>query len=328
VSNKPNVDFLVIGAQKCATSWIYYCLRDHPEIHVPSAKREDVYLGGELHRERGTDWYFDHIGDSNAGDVVGDVSVDYLFDRRSPAAVREHIPDVKLIVSLREPVARAISAYYWNLRRGNIHEMDLGKGMQRSLESAKAVKSPGFSYDPENYHANVLARGVYDVQVKRYLDAFGADQVLILPFDRIKTEGDEMIKYIYRYLEVDSSFRPGRLSRNRRPKQNSYRPSLLRFERDTPNTAFYGRIANLAHQFVCRLGLNRSRPRLPEEVEDKLRRFYRPHVQNLFSLVQDLPRSQDLWREVSWERSGVTGEEDDDNTSVSGVGPTDSEVSK
>jgi hypothetical protein len=206
--------------------------------------------------------------------------------------------------------------------------MDLGVGMRRVLASADTAERPDLPYEPTNYYLNVLARGVYDLQLNRYLEYFAPDQLLVLPFDRIKTESAEVLKRIYRFVGADPSFRPGRLSRSRRPKQNSYRPSLLRFERDTPNTAFFGRIANLAHQFVCRLGLNRSRPRLPEKVEDKLRRFYRPHVQNLFSLMRELPRSQDLWREVSWERSGVTGEEDDDNTSVSGVGPTDSEVSR
>jgi len=34
--NKP--DFLVIGAQKSATSWLYFCLQNHPDIYLPSKK--------------------------------------------------------------------------------------------------------------------------------------------------------------------------------------------------------------------------------------------------------------------------------------------------
>jgi len=299
------VGFFCIGAQKCATSWLYYCLKDHPEIRVPPVKREDIYLGGELVQTHGTEWYLDQLKPLKSGQVSGDVSVDYLFNPRSPAAIAEHAPDAKLILSVREPISRALSAYYWNLRRGNVQEMDLGGGMRRVLATAETAERPCLSYDPKTYYVNILARGLYDIQLGRYLEHFPRDQLLVIPFEKIKTDGSKVLECIYRFLEVDSSFRPGRLNRKRRPKQNSYRSFLLRFERDTPNTAFYGRIANLAHQFVCRLGFQRDQPTLPQDVESELCRFYRPHMQNLFELLRDLPHARELWSDVSWERMGI-----------------------
>jgi len=305
--NDRSLDFLVIGAQKCATSWLYYCLRDHPEIHLPSRKQEDIYLGGDLHRKYGTEWYFRHVGEPDEGQRAGDVSVDYLFDPRSPEAVYEVIPDTKIIAILRHPIARAVSSYYWNLRRGNIEEMDLGNGMRRVLQTRQEAERPDLQYDPTNYYVNILARGLYNVHIRRYLQHFSPDQFLLLPFDLIKQQGAEILERVYKFVGVDPSFRPSRLNQNRRPTQNSYRSLLLRFERDSPNTPFFGRIANLAHQVLYQLGLHRERPSLPEDVEKDLRAFYRGHVCRLFNLIQKMPASQDSWTDVSWFRNDLVG---------------------
>ena len=78
------LDFLVIGAQKCATSWLYYCLKDHPELYLPAKKREIQYLGGRLFHEKGVDWYFSLFQGAHRNQKIGDVSVEYIFDQQSP----------------------------------------------------------------------------------------------------------------------------------------------------------------------------------------------------------------------------------------------------
>jgi hypothetical protein len=304
--NLIDMDFLVVGAQKCATSWLYYCLRDHPEVYLPEDKQEDVYLGGDLHREHGTDWYFQQVGGD--GHQIGDVSVDYLFDPQSPQAVHEAIPGTKIIASLRHPIDRAISSYYWNLRRGNVREMNLGDGMRRVLQKRHEAERPDLPYNPSNYYVNILARGLYDIQVRRYLEYFASDQLLLLPYNQIRQQGPKILDRIYEFVGVDSSFRPSMLNQTRRPKQNSYRSSLLQFERDTPNTPFWGRISNLAHQMICQLGLHREQPALPDDVETKLRNFFRSHIRDLFDLVQEIPASKDLWTDVSWLQEDSTEE--------------------
>jgi len=302
------VDFLIVGAQKCATSWLYYCLRNHPEIHLPSNKREDIYLGGDLHRKHGTDWYFRHVGEPKDGQGVGDVSVDYLFDPRSPETVYEITPDTKIIAALRHPIDRAVSSYYWHLRQGNVREMNLGSGMRRILETRQKAERPDLPYDPADYYVNILARGLYDIHIRRYLKYFSPSQFFLLPYSQIKQRGPDILECIYEFIGVDPSFRPSRLNQGRRPKQNSYWSFLLRFERDAPNTPFFGRIANLAHQMVYRLGLHRERPSLPDDVRSELWNFYHSHMQALIELVQEIPASRNLWANVSWLQDDTSEE--------------------
>lgn len=76
------LDFAVIGAQKCATSWMFYCLTEHPELVLPDKKQEVSYIGGEAFRGNGgADWFFDRYSVSVSARLRGDVSVDYLYDR-------------------------------------------------------------------------------------------------------------------------------------------------------------------------------------------------------------------------------------------------------
>lgn len=294
------MDFLLVGAQKSATSWLYYCLRDHPEIHLPSKKRENVYLGGDLHRKHGTDWYFQHVGEPSAGQRVGDVSVDYLFDPRASEAVEEIVPDARIIAMLRDPVERAISAYYWHLRRGNVSNLDLGVGLKRCLEAAKAEDSEKTTYKPEAYAKNVVLRGVYDVQLSRYIGAFGPGKLFVIPLGKIETAAISVLESVYGFLDVDSTYRPSNFHKKRRPKQNSYLPLLLRLERNAPDWHLVNNVINVANQIACYIGLDRGRPSLSDDVRVLLRDFYWDSAQRTFEIVRRVPCSRHLWKGVSW----------------------------
>ena len=285
------LDFLVIGAQKCATSWLYYCLRDHPEVHLPTVKREVIYLGGYLHQEHGTDWYLRHVGESNTGQRVGDVSTDYLFDPRSPAAVEDELGDLKVIASLRSPLDRAVSSYFWNMRKTNVCELDPSEGLRRATKEWK-LKHPKTTYDPEEYYFNIIARGMYAEQLERYVNQFSPESVYLLYYKDIRERPLDTLQRLYRALGVDPSVRPSSLTR--RPKQNSYLRPLLRLEQATPNTAFWGKATDIAHQVACSIGLGREKPSLTDEVEDQLRSLYNPSDDRLKDLVRCLPRSNVL----------------------------------
>jgi len=253
-----------------------------------------------VHRRNRTKFYLRRLRESGNDRQVGDVSVDYLFDPRCPTAIAKNFPKVKLIASLRNPTERAISAYYWNLRKGNIQETDLKEGIRQVLTMAETAEQPDLTYEPSRYYVNILARGLYDVQISRYLNHFSREQLLVLPFEKISTDRSQILDRVYEFIGVNSSFRPSALNYRRRPKQNSYRRLLLELEYRLPNTPFYGRIANAAHQLVCQFGLHRDRPSLPEDTSDELCFFYRPHIRYLRQLLRDIPSSRDLWEDISW----------------------------
>jgi hypothetical protein len=288
------MDFLVVGAQKCSTSWLYNCLRDHPEMHLPPKKLEKVYLGGNLHNENDDSWYRDFVGGQGTGLIKGDVSVDYLIDPRSPEVVRETVGPVKIIASLRDPVDRAVSAYFWNLRQGHVQALDPSEGLYRAVKVWKE-RSPVTSYESENYHYNLVARGMYGEQLQRYLDVFGRELVYIVYYEDILKRPVDTLQSLYSALHVASDFEPSSLFR--RPKQNSYLRPLLRVERATPNSALLGKVTDLANRILCHLGLGNEKPSLSPKVKNALQSLYEPSNERLKELVQELPRSNVVARE-------------------------------
>lgn len=294
------MDFFLVGAQKSATSWLYYCLRDHPAIHIPSEKRENIYLGGDRHWKHGTDWYFQHVGEPIDGQRVGDVSVDYLFDPRSAETVEEIAPDARIVAVLRDPVERAISAYYWHLRRGNVSNLDLSAGLKSCQEAAIAGDSERFTYKSEAYAKNIILRGVYDVQLLRYIEAFGPGRLFVVPMEKIKTTAISVLELVYGFLDVDPTYTPSKLHRKRRPKQNSYLPFLLRCERNAPDWYVINKVLDVANQAACHFGLDRGRPALSEDVHLSLRDYYHDSVERTFEIVRRVPSSRKLWEGVSW----------------------------
>jgi len=219
------------------------------------------------------------------------VSVDYLFDPRSPAAVEDELGDLKVIASMRSPLDRAVSSYFWNLRRGHVREHNLNEGLLRAAKEWKS-KQPKSTYDPENYYFNIIARGMYAGQLERYLDQFGPESLYLLYYEDIRERPLDTLQRLYRALGVDPSFRPSSLTR--RPKRNSYLRPLLRLEHATPNTAFWGKATDIAHQVACSIGLGQEKPSLTDEVEDQLRSLYKPSDDRLKDLVRCLPRSNVL----------------------------------
>ena len=115
-------DFIIIGAQKSGTTSLYRFIVKHPAI-APATKKEVHYFSiwykfGEL-------WYRSHFPTNlsrynfykrtNQKLLSGEASPVYLFYPVVPGRMKELLPDVKLIVILRNPVDRAYSHYHHSL---------------------------------------------------------------------------------------------------------------------------------------------------------------------------------------------------------------------
>ena len=116
--------FLVIGAQKCGTTWLAEVLRQHDEVFLPKEKELHYYDDWTRHAF-GPDWYLAHFAGGAGAAAIGEATPNYLWTRATPLERRLHyvagdipnkvradFPDLKLLVCLRDPVERAVSAYH------------------------------------------------------------------------------------------------------------------------------------------------------------------------------------------------------------------------
>jgi len=240
--NSINLDFLVIGVQKSASSWLYYCLKEHPELILPAYKKEREYIGGPLYNEKGgIKWYYTLFDIENRKNKkVGDVSVEYFFDNTSPIEIQKNLPHCNFILLLRNPVDRFKSAYFWYLRKGLIdRDVDINAQIIKAIDQNR-------SNEIEPIVLDLLSRGYYEEQLDCFLAEFSPGQFYVAFYEEIEADSQKVLADIYSFLNVKSDFVP--TSINSRPKKNSYNSFLIHAERLGSKNRVISKFANFSNQ--------------------------------------------------------------------------------
>jgi len=185
------VDFVGVGAQRSGTSWLYACLYEHPGICAPI--KELHFFSRERNYDRGLGWYLGHFDRCPPGSVRGEFSTSYLYAAEAAGRIHAAFPEARILMSLRNPVARAHSQYRNAIVAGEIRKGTSFAAYVRTDES-------------------VLGQGFYHDQVRRYLETFGA--VLVLVLDDAEHDRAAFVRGVYEFLGVDPSFRPTMLDRS------------------------------------------------------------------------------------------------------------------
>ncbi|MCG8426017.1 MAG: sulfotransferase domain-containing protein [Chromatiales bacterium] len=183
--------FIGIGAQKCASTWIYDILKDHPQVRLSEQKELDFF---SYRFEQGYLWYGRQFGQPDGAVTAGEVSPSYFHEPAVPERVRRYSPEAKIILSLRDPVERALSQHRHAVRTGGIADDDL------SFESALSA------------NPTYLEQGLYATHLTRWLDWFPKQQILVLFFEDIVGEPDRVARLLYQFLEIDSEHHPEHLN--------------------------------------------------------------------------------------------------------------------
>jgi hypothetical protein len=162
--------FLVIGAQRCGTTWLHHQLEAHPGIAMarPSRPEPKVFLH-DLGPEQGREWYIrTWFGHATPGQVLGEKSTSYLDRPDAIERIRAMLGDARLVVQLRDPVARAVSNWRFSSESG-LEQRPLDEALSTNLEGPLPWDPTVTSVSPFAY----LERGRYVSAVRPWLAAFG-----------------------------------------------------------------------------------------------------------------------------------------------------------
>lgn len=205
---RPN--FFIVGAAKSGTTSLYNYLSQHGEIFMPKWKELSFFIGdkfGPLHKVRRPEQYFHVFAHAKNYPAVGEASTSYLYDDHAPKLIKNTLGIVKIIIILRNPVDMSYSLYNHQVRKE-------GERLE-TFEAALNVeeerrRDPGFRERCYGWHANYYyyCRGLYFAQVKRYLDTFGKDNVMIFLFEELANDPVKVAQRAFRFLGVDDSFVP------------------------------------------------------------------------------------------------------------------------
>ena len=188
-SGRPLPDFVVIGVQRAGTTSLYRDLKQHPQV-MGAATKEVHYF--DYNHAKGLGWYRAHFPLAIRRRIARrrrrpwltfEATPDYLFDPRVPARVKVLLPDVKLIVILRDPVARAVSHYHHMVRHG--HEpMGLAEALHAEDERLDGAYREVIDHPDSRALAlrrhSYVGRGRYAEQLQRWRALFPAEQMMIV----------------------------------------------------------------------------------------------------------------------------------------------------
>ena len=172
-------DFLYIGTSKAGSTWTFKTLSWHPQICVYSGKNLGFFSS---RYEKGWGWYLNQFHCEPQHRVTGEVSHSYLVSADAPERIHKHLPNVKMLVCLRDPVERTFSDY---------------------LDGVKNQKFIGsFEEELERFPA-LITRSCYGTQLERYLQYFDRDQFLISSFDELKSAPKQYAARLFEFLGVE-----------------------------------------------------------------------------------------------------------------------------
>jgi len=213
-------NFLIIGAQKSGSTFFLKCLSDHPDVFMPPGEvrffEDPQYLRSTL---ADLERLFDGVTHETA---LGIKRPGYLSRPECAERIHRHVPDAKLIVILRNPVQRALSAYYHLMRCGFIPVRPVEEGLTRILDGTYQTRHPKA--------AEIIEFGLYAKHLTRYLRFFDRGQFLILLFDAISADPLGSVRQAYRCVGVREDYVPAPLAKRGKHNPNPGVYSLARLK--------------------------------------------------------------------------------------------------
>jgi hypothetical protein len=187
------LDFIGIGVQKAATTWVFRCLLEHPNIRGARVENDKELNFFNHNYDKGSSWY--HSKFEFGPWKTGEFSVLYFNDKNVPKRIYQYNPKIKLLLCLRNPIDRAFSHH--------LHEIKEGHIPQHLYKFSEAVK----------YNPTYLEMGKYATHLERYLEFFEPKQIHIILFDDIQSKPDEVLKNLFNFLEIDDQFTPSSINK-------------------------------------------------------------------------------------------------------------------
>jgi hypothetical protein len=203
--NRPLPTFIIAGAARSGTTYLYNLLDHHPGIFLakPRAPEPKFFLVDEEYA-RGLDYYSERFFTSGAQIAVrGEKSANYLESPVVPVRIAQDLPATKLIFILRDPVERAFSNFLWSTRNG--HEtLGFAEAIEREAERESSYAPKVRFARPFSY----LSRGMYARLLAPYLRLFPREQVKIVLHDDILSNPEDVTLDLMKFIGAEPILPP------------------------------------------------------------------------------------------------------------------------
>jgi hypothetical protein len=192
--------FFILGAGRSGTTTLYFELKDHPEVFLPTPK-EPSFFCEPFQVTRNPIRYahlFEAAGNATA---VGDASHAHLTHPDAARTIKAFFPDARFVLIFRHPADRALAMYSYMLENGYEHH--------RTFERALAAEDARFASErfartcPHSFWNFMYFRsGLFGEQVERYLHEYPRDRFFVTTLYHLQADPDGVLGDIEEFIGV------------------------------------------------------------------------------------------------------------------------------
>lgn len=211
-------DFLLIGAKRCGTTSLFRYLLDHPQVaplfpsarFLPLAEDTKGVHWFDRHGRRSFRWYRSHFRTRSslrrAGCITGEASPYYLFRPGCAERAAGVLPGAKLVVVLREPVARAWS-HWKEQRRNGVEWLDFADAVAAEPDRTAGVEER-LAADAglrvvEHEHLSYVRQGEYVRGLEPWLDRYPRSSLHVVWSEDLFTRPAPTFGAVCDFLGID-----------------------------------------------------------------------------------------------------------------------------
>jgi len=173
--------FMIVGVQKGGTTSLSRYLSMHPGDESALVKELRYFT---RYYSKGLNWYRANLPlQANNEVICGDATPHYMFYPHAMERIAQDLPDAKIIAMLRNPVDRAYSGYYHevNWKRETLSfEQAIDKEEERISDDLKRAEENDYYWGHNLIHFSYVRKGIYIEQVKRCLELFPKENVMVI----------------------------------------------------------------------------------------------------------------------------------------------------
>jgi hypothetical protein len=205
-------DFVGIGAQRSGTSWWYRGIEAHPKVVRIKGQRKELHYfnrfwSGEVPDDFAETYH--SLFPRPEGSINGEWTPRYMHDYWSVPLLREAAPEARVLAILRDPIER--------YRSGAERMVRLAEERGRPLRMIEIT--------------DAMYRSAYYTELRRVFELFPREQVLVLQFERCRTEPDSQMRATCEFLGLEPFAElPPQLVEERSPRAKPELPQRMRDE--------------------------------------------------------------------------------------------------
>lgn len=211
-SERWKIDFVAVGPMKTGTSWLHEYFASNQDISVPVTVKETYYFSSGYHKS--IEWYKRQFSNHDCK-IRGEVCPTYFPDLEAMQRLRDHNPDIKIIVTLREPVARFLSHFHHSVSAGFIDPS--------LLSYYSAYTNRRIIRDHSSYNTYLI----------NWFEIFGSDNIKIVFYEDLKTTPQEFVNVCCEFLGIEKYSIPVSLTKPVGKRRDAKNPSILKLAKSS-----------------------------------------------------------------------------------------------